>query len=51
MSQIETCYHCGNDVTPKEQIIFYDKKFCCQGCQTVYEIFSQNDLCNYYEIT
>ena len=51
MSQIETCYHCGNDVTPKEQIIFDDKKFCCQGCQTVYEIFSQNDLCNYYEIT
>lgn len=51
MSQVETCYHCGQDVTPKEQIIFDDKKFCCQGCQTVYEIFSQNDLCNYYEIS
>lgn len=44
-----TCFHCGNIVEKKDEIIFDDKLFCCSGCKTVYEIFSQNDLDCYYD--
>lgn len=44
-----TCYHCG-DPCKEEVIKFEDKSFCCQGCQTVYEILNQNDLCDYYKL-
>ncbi|OOB83736.1 heavy metal translocating P-type ATPase metal-binding domain-containing protein [Flavobacterium columnare] len=43
------CFHCGNDIVEKEKIVFEDKSFCCVGCKTVYEIFSQNDLICYYD--
>ena len=42
------CYHCGNDVSEKEAIVFNAKNFCCNGCQTVYDLLSANDLDNYY---
>ncbi|WP_397447074.1 heavy metal translocating P-type ATPase [Polaribacter sp. R77954] len=42
------CYHCGDSC--KDDIIkVNDKNFCCNGCKTVYEIFSQNDLTCYYD--
>lgn len=42
------CYHCGNSV--EDTIIIFDNKnFCCNGCKTVYEIFSSNDLSYYYD--
>jgi len=44
-----TCFHCGEDCL-EESLIFDNKKFCCQGCKTVYEILNQNELCNYYDI-
>ena len=44
-----TCYHCGEDLID-EDIIFNQKHFCCTGCQTVYEILNQNNLCNYYDL-
>ncbi len=43
------CYHCGDNLEDKV-IKFDDKKFCCNGCKTVYEIFSTNDLSYYYEL-
>ncbi|WP_320815749.1 heavy metal translocating P-type ATPase metal-binding domain-containing protein [Flavobacterium sp.] len=43
------CFHCGLEFSKKEEIIFDEKKFCCNGCKTVYEIFSQNDLTCYYD--
>ena len=43
------CYHCG-EPCELEQIEFEEKQFCCQGCKTVYEILSQNDLCDYYQL-
>jgi len=46
---IRNCFHCGIEVVKKEEIIFDDKRFCCNGCKTVYEIFSQNDLTCYYD--
>ncbi|WP_300484847.1 heavy metal translocating P-type ATPase metal-binding domain-containing protein [Flavobacterium sp.] len=45
----QNCFHCGNDIVKTEEILFEDKSFCCLGCKTVYEIFSQNDLTSYYD--
>lgn len=44
-----TCYHCG-DECGKSNVKFDDKDFCCNGCKTVYEIFTSNGLSTYYEI-
>ena len=46
---IGNCFHCGNEIIKKDEIIFDEKSFCCNGCKTVYEIFSQNDLTCYYD--
>jgi len=43
------CYHCGDDCV-REHIVFDDKDFCCNGCETVFEILNQNDLCTYYDL-
>lgn len=45
----KTCFHCGLDSSPTE-VLFDDKSFCCNGCKTVYEIFSVNDLTCYYDL-
>lgn len=42
------CYHCGADCG-KRPILFNDKKFCCNGCKTVYEILNANELGCYYD--
>jgi P-type Cu+ transporter len=49
VNQQSLCYHCGNDAidTP---LAFDEKMFCCEGCKTVYEILSQNNLCDYYDL-
>ncbi|WP_418499135.1 heavy metal translocating P-type ATPase [Flagellimonas sp.] len=44
-----TCYHCG-DECGNGAVHFDDKDFCCNGCKTVYEIFTSNGLSAYYEI-
>ncbi|QBZ98946.1 heavy metal translocating P-type ATPase [Flavobacterium sangjuense] len=43
------CFHCGNEIIRKDEVLFDSKNFCCNGCKTVYEIFSQNDLSCYYD--
>ncbi len=44
----KACYHCGLDASTSN--IFFDhKSFCCNGCKTVYEILSLNDLSGYYD--
>ena len=43
------CFHCGIEIIKKEEIVYEEKSFCCNGCKTVYEIFSQNDLSCYYD--
>lgn len=43
-----SCYHCGDTI--KSRIIFDDKSFCCNGCKTVYEIFSESGLTSYYDM-
>ena len=43
------CYHCGEEC-PSPDISADSKYFCCAGCKTVYEILSENKLCNYYNL-
>jgi Cu+-exporting ATPase len=43
------CFHCGDDCNAAV-ITIDDKNFCCNGCKTVYEIFSENDLTCYYDL-
>ncbi|WP_026704094.1 heavy metal translocating P-type ATPase metal-binding domain-containing protein [Flavobacterium soli] len=45
----QNCFHCGLTIIKEEEIIFEELNFCCQGCKTVYEIFSLNDLTCYYD--
>jgi Cu+-exporting ATPase len=41
---------CKTSYTIKKGEIVFDKKsFCCNGCKTVYEIFSLNDMTCYYD--
>jgi Cu+-exporting ATPase len=42
------CYHCGEKCD--ERIRIEEKIFCCQGCQQVYLLLNENDLCNYYDL-
>lgn len=44
-----SCYHCG-EPCQDEHILFDEKDFCCHGCQTVYQILNENDLCAYYDL-
>jgi P-type Cu+ transporter len=42
-----TCYHCGESC--RDELRHHDNHdFCCEGCQTVYDLLKENDLCQYY---
>lgn len=43
------CFHCG-DTCDKTPILIEGKSFCCNGCKTVYQIFTENDLSCYYDL-
>ncbi len=43
------CFHCGEDCNGVE-IALEEKKFCCTGCKTVYQLLSENNLDNYYQL-
>ncbi len=47
MSQ-KTCYHCGDEVIGKG-IELDDKAFCCNGCKSVYQLLSSNELDGFYD--
>lgn len=44
-----TCFHCGDECA-STIIQLEEKSFCCFGCKTVYELFSENDLACYYDM-
>jgi P-type Cu+ transporter len=49
LEQATTCYHCGDRI--RGGGIHHDgKSFCCAGCQAVYQVLNQGDLCQYYAI-
>lgn len=43
------CDHCGADCG-KHPVHWQDLHFCCQGCQTVYQLLNENKLYRYYKI-
>jgi len=43
------CHHCG-EACGEEALVFQEKHFCCAGCQTVFEILQENNLCTYYDL-
>ncbi len=43
----EKCYHCGTEA-PGSSYVIDDKKFCCIGCKSVYEVLSSTGMCSYY---
>lgn len=45
----ESCFHCGQKIET-EQIFFDEKRFCCTGCKTVYEILNTTGLENFYSM-
>lgn len=42
-----SCHHCGDDC-PTESHRIAEYYFCCQGCQTVYELLSESGLEAFY---
>lgn len=42
------CYHCGQPC--EKELVWSEKIFCCPGCQTVYQILEENNLCEYYTL-
>lgn len=47
LTQTSVCYHCG-DALPAVKLNYAEKEFCCIGCQSVYQILAENNMCNYY---
>ena len=43
----KTCFHCG-DKTEDSTYVLDNHRFCCLGCQTVYQILNENNLESYY---
>lgn len=46
---LSTCYHCGAGCG-KNPIVFDEKPFCCEGCQLVYDLLKESNLCTYYTL-
>jgi len=44
------CFHCGEECK-KDEIRIEDKSFCCHGCKTVFELFTENGMDCYYDLT
>ncbi len=45
----KTCYHCGKKCD-QDFFSIEEKYFCCNGCQTVYEILNKNNLSDFYAL-
>lgn len=43
------CFHCGLEPA-KDDIVYKQKKFCCEGCKSVYQILTDNNLTDFYAI-
>lgn len=43
------CLHCGDTCGPKS-ILTPEGSFCCTGCEAVYRILSEHNLCDYYVV-
>jgi len=46
----DTCFHCGDHTDTPEICFLEDKTFCCEGCKTVFQILSNENLEDYYQL-
>lgn len=44
------CAHCQTSVV-EQKVLYSGLTFCCHGCEAVYKILNENNLCQYYEIS
>lgn len=44
----QNCFHCGVSCD-NTSITVEEKSFCCNGCKTVYELLSENEMSCYYD--
>lgn len=44
------CFHCGSPVG-KNVFTSDNKNFCCRGCQTVFELLTENGLTDFYQLS
>ncbi|EMR04404.1 heavy metal translocating P-type ATPase [Cesiribacter andamanensis] len=44
-----SCYHCG-DKLPINPLMSFGHSFCCQGCQTVYELLHESGMEEFYSL-
>lgn len=44
-----SCVHCGAD-SGRNPVEWNNLKFCCNGCQAVYQILNENKLYKYYQL-
>ena len=49
VSEALLCHHCGEECK-NDNLVFDEKHFCCMGCQTVYELLQDHNLCGYYDL-
>ncbi len=45
----EACYHCGDDIIGRAYRED-EKKFCCNGCKSVYLLLNSNGLSSFYDL-
>ena len=48
-TEIIPCYHCGDDCE-NDSIKIEEKKFCCNGCKSVYEILNNHNMDQFYDL-
>jgi Cu+-exporting ATPase len=50
MSAITTtyCHHCQNQIKDIK-VLYSELEFCCYGCESVYRLLNDHNLCQYYD--
>lgn len=43
------CHHCQNPILDN-RVIFNELEFCCHGCESVYRLLNEYNLCQYYTL-
>lgn len=45
-----SCDHCGDEIIGNQHYTYKEKSFCCNGCMTVYQLLTDNQLGNFYQL-
>jgi len=43
------CHHCHN-LIKDIKVLYSDYEFCCHGCESVYRLLNDHNLCQYYDL-